>query len=563
MLRLRVTLTFLVITLLGVTIAYMFLSARQTSRREALREDVDQSYNAYVQVKRLRDLELRDTAEAVGHSDVVVYLAVLEEFRQQMLEIEGQIYAKHRDNVEGRIAAVRGMTAFLDEFTRELADRMERLRGPEAWAENPRDAFIAKSRQELIRCQAQAVSQCFFQFTYYPLMAAVDRVAATNGSGFKPDIVVVTDERFTGIANHGQPKWSDRTRFGEQYPIVRAAAKGRIVRDIGKFEAGTTGTYFLTAAPLLDGMHHLRGAVLVGKEIDDKLLAQEKLLLGHDVTYFAGQDPIRSTLGPHESAGVKHVAPPLVQGSTENKVVESGDLIADFIPVAGNWSNQTVRVAVSANPSKRLAALSHLKVFIPLVAFAFFVLGTLAFMFVVRGHFLPYQEIDSGIHEIINGNHDYEFPYEYKEGMWASLAQNLNLMVGTLLNREMLDEDEFDVWAEHVLHQGDAGSADSDELKMSEDRGRIEQAEATDVLAREPADAYYHRIYGEFSKYCEASGREVMPYHRFAEKVVRLERSLREQHQVAAVRLRVEKTERGPVLVPVKIGTQGEGAGEG
>ncbi len=561
MLRLRVTLTFLVITLLGVTIAYMFLGARQTSLREALREDVEQSYNAYVQVKRLRDLELRDTAEAVGHSDVVVYLAVLEEFRQQMLEIEGQIYAKHRDNAEGRLAAVRGMTSFLDEFTRELADRMERLRGRAAWADTTRDAFVAKTRQELIRCQAQAVSQCFFQFTYYPLMAAVDHVAATNGSGFKPDIVVVTDDRFTGIANYGQPKWSDKTRFGEQYPIVRAAAKGTIVRDIGKFEAGTTGTYFLTAAPLLDGMHHLRGAVLVGKEIDDKLLAQEKLLLGHDVTYFAGQDPIRSTLDPRASASVKHAAPPLVQGSTENKVVESGDIIAHFIPVSGNWSNQTVRVAVSADPSKRLAALSHLKVFIPLVALAFFILGTLAFMFVLRGHFIPYQEIDSGIHEIINGNHDYEFPYEYKEGMWSSLAQNLNLMVGTLLNREMLDEDEFDVWADRVLHQGAPGGEPSDELEMSQARGEIERVSGKDALAREPADAYYHRIYDEFASYCEDADRETMPYQRFVEKVVRLERSLRDQHGAPSVRLRVQKTDKGPVLVPVRIDAQDETEG--
>ena len=83
--------------------------------------------------------------------------------------------------------------------------------------------------------------------------------------------------------------------------------------------------------------------------------------------------------------------------------------------------------------------------------FLLFVFALIFLLWVVHAHLKPFEEIDSGVHEVIGGNHDYEFRHSYRDGMWASFAQSLNLLVGQLVGREMVDEEEFDRWAKRLL----------------------------------------------------------------------------------------------------------------
>ena len=69
----------------------------------------------------------------------------------------------------------------------------------------------------------------------------------------------------------------------------------------------------------------------------------------------------------------------------------------------------------------------------------------------------PFEKIDSGVHEVIGGNFDYQFPFDYSEELPSSMAQSLNLMVAVLLGKPLPEDEDMPVgdWDSATLDTGD------------------------------------------------------------------------------------------------------------
>ena len=70
-----------------------------------------------------------------------------------------------------------------------------------------------------------------------------------------------------------------------------------------------------------------------------------------------------------------------------------------------------------------------------------------------RAQTRPLVALDSGLHEVMGGNQDYEFDSGSSDPLWKSFAGSLNRMVG-LLRGGSIEEDELDAYL-GVHHAGD------------------------------------------------------------------------------------------------------------
>ena len=444
MFRLLLSLIYLALTVIGAIVVHLAVTEAAEPVDQRLESRVEVSHVGYTALKRLRDLQLRDLATGLAKSELRAYLGVLEDNRQRMLELEADVYNTHPGDVTDesllaqRKAFVGERKEFLDGFAESLAARVEATKGKSFWEKRPRQDFVADTREVLTVCSAYSVSQCFFRMAYYPLKDLVDQIRRDNPYGVRPDLVVVTDDRGTGLANADRAKWSDDSRFAESHELIRKVREGVITRDVIQLD-GKDSYYFVTAAPIFEG-DTFRGAVLVGVEIDDGLLRNESQIMGLKVSYLDGSKLIRSGLGADLRDELTHNLPPRSEEPTLFKV-STDRLVAQFLPLTGNYSNHDVKAVVVGHRAEVMEPIDTIQTYIPLYGLMMFLVGMALFMWIIRTYTKPLVEIDSGIHEIMNGNHDFEFPSDYQDPLWSSMAKSLNRMVGILLGRDLEDED--------------------------------------------------------------------------------------------------------------------------
>lgn len=536
MIRLKLTLIYLSVTIIGVVVTLALLSGAKTNADEALVAEVTRSHLIYEQVKRLRDLQLRDVAQAVAQSEIGSYLAVLKVHRRTMHRIQGEVFKRvPGDDKAGRLKV---LESDYDDVHKTMAtDLAQRLAvSGHAPFSNPeaRAAFVKETMGRLADCQSQSVKQCTYELTRNALVEVAERLRSRPVYGIKPSVLIVADDRNVGLADADRKFYAADSAFAENFAVARQVKKGIIARDIAVVDTPShKGTFFLTAAPVFDDEHRFLGTVLAGAELDTGLLKSEKKILGRDVTYFDGKKPIRSTLDQRSLERLVIVAKPVDAANPQLHTLQTETTIAQFVPLTGNWSQNNISVAISAGRDSA-RALDGVTIWIPLVFGLLFVFGTALFMWAVHHFLKPAFEIDSGIHEVISGDRDYMFPDDYSVELWEGMAQSLNQMVGELVGREMVDEEGFDDWARSYLQ-----SAHAEQDAAAQD-------------ADEPEDVYYQRIYGRFKSLGEAAGKEPLSYAKFVEKVSRTETALSKRLGLKGVRLEVVDGANGPVLKPVK-----------
>jgi len=123
------------------------------------------------------------------------------------------------------------------------------------------------------------------------------------------------------------------------------------------------------------------------------------------------------------------------------KAQKTKSLEIQFVPLTGNYSNHDLWAVITGSRDEVMAPIQQIKGYIPLMGIMMFLIGMGLFMWTIRTYTKPLIDIDTGIHEIMNGDHDYEFASDYRDKLWSSMAQSLNRMVGILLGRELEDED--------------------------------------------------------------------------------------------------------------------------
>jgi len=444
MFRLVLISIFAVLTLVGGMTLYSAVEQATEPMEERLKGRVQLSHKAYGAVADLRDAQLAAMADDFGQSEVQAYMAVLEGHRTAMLKIEGDAFTRFpgdQDEIRlDRASFIAGQEEFMASFSEDIAKRLELIRGASAWKEQPREAFVKLTREELASCIAIAVDQCMFSMTYNPLKDEADDIRNTNRHGMRPDLVIVADARGTGRADVDRPKWSKLDGFSEQFPLLRKAKAGRLVRDVIELDGKQ---FFVAAAPVTDAGVFV-GTLLVGVAIDGALLTEESQTLGWKVSYLDGQKLIKSSLSEPLQEELRLNLPKRSE-DPQLALVETDRIMAQVIPLKGAYSNQDVMAVLSADRAELLEPIENIKSVVPLFSLFAFLVGVIIFITLIRNHTRPLVEIDSGIHEIITGNHDYEFKSEYSDKLWASFAKSLNRMVGILQGRD-LEEDDLEAY---------------------------------------------------------------------------------------------------------------------
>lgn len=444
MFRLLLSFIYLALTIIGATAVYLGVDDAAEPIDTRLESGVQVGYVGYNHVKRLRDLQLRDTAAGLARSELQAYVAVLEDNRNKMLKLEAEVYgavpgeADDENLTAERRKIVEQKEEFVSAFAESLAQRIEAVRGKGAWEKQPRAEFVTETRETLVSCNARAVSECFHRFTFHTLERLAKQLRHDNTYGLRPDLVVLTDDRGTGLADADNQKWSNDTRFAERHALMRKVREGGIPRDVMTLE-GSDAYYFVAAAPLFEG-EKFRGAILVGVEIDDGLLREESRALGWQVSYAKNRSLIRSLLPDDLRAELSNALPGRKEEATRT-TTRTENLVLQVVPLSGNYAAHDIAVVLSGNRADAMAPIESIRALIPLYGLMMFLVGMALFLWIIRTYTKPLVDIDTGIHEIMNGNHDYEFEAEYQDKLWSSMAQSLNRMVGILLGRELEDED--------------------------------------------------------------------------------------------------------------------------
>ena len=455
MFRLKITLI-LAIALAGIAFGASQLIGAGVGEVEArLREDVGHTYLAYERVKRLRDLQLKDVASELASSEVGAYLGALADHRKRMLEIEAEVYqaipGPPNDEAlqDARTAFVKERRGeFLSAFAEDLANRIERTRGAKAWQDKARDEAIAEIKESVAVCNSFGVNNCVYRLSYVPLEALVRDLRAEGRFGLRPDLAILVDHRGVGVADADRPSWSDEVRFGAEHPVATEVKKGVILRDIIKLR--DSDYYFVTAAPIFE-QKQFRGAIVVGVAMDGELLREEGEILGRRVGYLDEKEVVRSDFDDRFASEVRHNLPPAVGEAPRYTNAETDRLLAQFVPVLGNATNNRMQVVLAVDKEAVTASLHASRTWVWVIAAALFVLGL---FFLARFEYVfsrPFVQLDAGMHEVINGNRDYVFSDKHHEAMWVTLANNLNLMVASLTGREI--PTESDHWAENMLDE--------------------------------------------------------------------------------------------------------------
>jgi hypothetical protein len=472
MFRLILIAIFAALTAIGGVSLYSAVEQAAEPMEEQLRGRLQLSHKAYGAVADLRSAQLNAMVTEFANSEVQAHLAVLESHRKQMLQLESEAFGRfpggHEAMGADRQAYVAGHEEFLASFSGDLAKRIEGVRGASAWKEQSRDDFVKQARDEVAGCIAIAVDQCMFSMTWNPLKDEVDSARNSNRYGTRPDLVIVADARGTGRADVDRPKWSKVDGFSEQFPLLRKAKSGRLVHDVIDLEGKQ---FFVAAAPISDNGATI-GTLMVGVAIDGALLTEESQTLGWKVSYLDGKKLIKSSLTEPRQEELRLNLPKRSE-DPQLAMVDTDHLIAQVIPLKGAYSNQDVMAVLSADRRELLEPIEDIKSVVPLFSLFGFLVGVIIFISLIRHHTRPLVEIDSGIHEIITGNHDYEFKSEYSDKLWASFAKSLNRMVGILQGRD-LEEDDLEAYM-GVVTRETAAIAVPDSFMDDDDETGTEQ----------------------------------------------------------------------------------------
>jgi len=224
-----------------------------------------------------------------------------------------------------------------------------------------------------------------------------------------------------------------------------------------------------------------------------------------------------------------------------------------------------IRVVLGIDVSQELDDLGKVTTVMPLIGLFVCLLGCAFLVFSVWYYRRPFERIDQGIHEIIGGNQAYEFEFDFNEELPDSIAQNLNMMVAILTGRPLPDDiadARSQNWVESML----IGSAFNDD--EGEGRADTSDAEPTiaspkvsvrsrsaDELKKEPAEKYYRRLFNEYISLRDQLNldNDGVTYVRFVDKVVKSERSIKEESGSRSVRFNIEEKGGNAVLTPVLL----------
>ena len=541
---------------------------------------------------QLREQQMRRFASRLAGSELKANVQTLLDYRDDFIEVDKYIcdettgvpcgFPIEYDKVRSEKAeAAWGQNTFKP-FSEDLMKRVEAYHP--GWTEVEKKTFTDDARRRLKVCFALASKRCDWRFTYDALGASFgalkEDLVKEGTPELIPDVVLVFDAMGKGIASAEDAGWSDKE---DHISIVN-----RLKRYAASWGMrGTPPVYYdlmelreskhmVAMVPMSNEKGRFIGAVLVGYSISGKMVQADKKIFDREVTYLLGESPVASTMKTDDAKFLQASVP--VADRLKKHVVRNDGYIAISMPYYPNSSraikaNGTpappfvhgaaygqdytkLRVALATPKELWVASYAKMQVLVPVFGLGIFIVGVILIWLLIRNHTRPFEKIDIGLHEVINGNFDYQFPFDYKEDLPSSMAQSLNLMIAVLLGKP-LPEDEAEAtggWDSGVTAASGARSrprSGDGDLIIAQAPGAPPSAD----MMSEPAEAYYKRLYAEYRKARAAAGApdDVITYVRFVEQLVRSERDLKQKLSAKHVRFTVNQQGSKVVLVPIPL----------
>ena len=459
MLRIRVTVSFLALTVAIVVAAMVATNHYEDEQNRNLRRDVLESQASYDRLKELRELKMRTIAQQVAHSEVSVVLTQLKAYGDAMGEVQERLREDgpfksaldgNRINEEKQAKRAAYLKAKEQDFLKDVVDdfvrRITLLPGHSGMSDKDKAKLRAEYEGDLIDCMAVNLATCRTRLTFKALERVSANLEKKSEAGLSPDLMLISDHLASGLADRDNEFYGNDTRISEKYRVLMNVLPNNQRKTAGAVYAKDAivddRSYFITAHRIVDDNEEAVGAVLIGLEIGENFIKEEAKALNRHVTYVSGRSS-KALISSLSGAGRTQIQQQLPDSKASSAVhlTETDEEVGQFIPLRGYRSKDLTGVVLSRSRSDALSMVNTFQGLIPVFGILFFILGSMLLIFAINSHIEALEQVDSGIHEVISGESDYEFNFDYKDERLSSMAQSLNLMVAVLLGRDIDDEE--------------------------------------------------------------------------------------------------------------------------
>lgn len=625
MFRWKLTLLYFFTIVLVVSSMWVLIEQQKDEqRREFIAPGLVAAATSYNVRLEARYGQLKHYTENLLLSDLPTYLELLKNQRDNIRDIGMQIRQAFPDRNK---IAPEHILRFVEKEAQDILDGFEKsiaeqIKSP--W--NVQGGYARYMRDIYSSClsESEPWPVCYFKMTYVPLSRVLFPGQKQELGGDFPELFILVDPdgRTSRLLFDNLDKSLDAMRTDD---IFRAATgyRDHVKKDFNLIapvleQVRTSFDPMISSHLVLPGNRvyaviasrvegkdgDFLGALIVGYQLDRLLATQDTFhvmgvrpVLGRCLKVTTDEDaqPASEKLCEYEMArqdkGITFLfrdenPEPVVLGSTlsdarlnevvrfmsknafQTKVTAEG-----FTGMAVNFpedytpDGQTLTAILSVDLDKALAIFTTLKLFLLLAGIGVFLIGLVIISVLIRTYTRPFEQIDAGIHEIIGGNFEYQFPFNFSEELPRSMAQSMTIMKAVLLGQPLPeDQERDDSWAANIQVVGDFAQpatpedTETDEgqgLIATEDTGElpqeIEEMKASEIT--ESATEYYRRLFKEYVDARKTAGEDTgsITYIKFVEKIAKTEKSLREKFGTRQVLFKVVQKDKQVVLLPIKV----------
>lgn len=381
--------------------------------------------------------------------------------------------------------------------------------------------------------------------------------------GRKAAIVAVLDKDGRVVARDLNPNVLYGDDLKARFPSIGMALAGTANKDTWNFEGQM---YRAGAAPIRGANGQVLGALIVGYVQSNADAIAEEERIGAEVVYFfdgkiqasSFHDANRASEGSRFTAEETALAaqlfdgPKLAEGAfAERKVtapfrVRLGgeEWIGTAGPLPGNSTSSMSGFVVLASLSAAKALRDPALIAVGLLGLLGLLAAVVAAVRTSRRFLVALDQVEAGVTEVINGNHDYVF--ESPSPDFEGLANGVNVMLARLLGRPEPGEEDDGEGGE-----GDDGARDRrgwqgdslfvDETAAAAGGGAVAANQEALELAAESAEAYYERTWREYYAARQKTGEGVEGLRRdqFLEKLRQNEAALMRKYNARSIRFKV------------------------
>lgn len=460
------------------------------------------------------------------------------------------------------------------EISAALATPRESLKSPEGAPLSDDD-----SRYEIHKRVNEQLNVWTARFAALAEGKSEPRTVSADFRREKPDLFFILDKDGVGVA-----RFDDKAWFGPQEANV--AVEFPAVKSVLQTGTALNDIWIVKDAPMHIAIEPVRaagnivGLAVLGTRLTDAEAKRDQTG-AYEVAYFLG-DRIRksSTLDTAKETELSKIVGErkLFDSDTRAPVqfVLAGEPYLGLVgKLSGHPTAPKAGFIVFANVASATDRALEGVTLIPLLGLAGLLLSFALIMLFFRQFLAPFEEIDQGVVEIINGNLDRWFEGPAKHPA-AGLSQNLNVMVCHLSGRPLPEEEDevghtktphAETWAEDRMFIEEISASEfetrpvdsaqaSSSLGVSAD-ANSQSGLAPDILRliRETEDSYRKRLFRDYTEALRAAGEPLqgITFEKFYGTIQANAELLREKYGVTRVRFLVQTRDGKVSLKPIPI----------